>query len=208
MRDCLVGLCLFPAILLWASADAGFCQESTDKKADTISATTCDEKKRAAIEELLKVTEFDQRVELFSKVLESNAMKAFKLTIAKELKLDKKYNELDKESFDKAVEEQSKELFEQYMELFKERIDLSKVVKKIAFDTYAKYFSSKEIEDIVAFYKTPSGAKARKIMPKLARESLTETQEFMRPKLQSILKTVLDSRKSKQEEEVEAKAES
>ena len=169
-------------------------QSSDSKKAVEVEI---DGKKRQAIEELLTVTEFDERVNLFSAALASNARKAFRLAIFDEMKDSKSSSkELSKEALDKAVEEESKVLVERYMVLFNEQVDLKEVVRKIAFDTYAKYFSTDELKDIVAFYKTPTGAKARKIMPQLARESLIETQEAMRPKLRSILKSVLDERKN------------
>jgi hypothetical protein len=37
---------------------------------------------------------------------------------------------------------------------------------------YEKYFSAQEMRDITAFYKTPTGAKTLKVMPKLLPESI------------------------------------
>jgi hypothetical protein len=49
---------------------------------------------------------------------------------------------------------------------------------------YAKYFTARELRDITAFYRTPTGAKALQTMPKVMIEYLTgvrpRVQEFQR----------------------------
>jgi uncharacterized protein len=45
---------------------------------------------------------------------------------------------------------------------------------------YAKYFTTQELRDIIAFYRTPAGAKALQTMPKVVIEHLTG----VRPKVQ------------------------
>lgn len=44
---------------------------------------------------------------------------------------------------------------------------------------YARYFTLEEIEGLIAFNKSPIGAKANRVMPLLMRESMSAAQEWL-----------------------------
>lgn len=133
-------------------------------------------------------------------MFKSNAARTFRLTVMDELKTSAEFKDMSKDDLRKAVVEKTKTLSSRYNELYSQQIKLGSIVKKIAYDIYAKYFSANEIKDIVAFYKTPTGIKARKVMPKLSRESMLMTQEFLKPKLKAIVEAVLLEDKKPQSE--------
>ncbi|MBX9692842.1 MAG: DUF2059 domain-containing protein, partial [Cyanobacteria bacterium] len=81
---------------------------------------------------------------------------------------------------------------------FDKEINLASIINDIATRVYAKHFSTKELQNIVEFYKTPTGEKARKMMPFVARESLENTQKLMEPKLQKIVSQVLEEDEAEQ----------
>lgn len=67
--------------------------------------------------------------------------------------------------------------------------------KKDAPSLYARYFSEQELHDITTFYRTPTGTKALKLMPRITGEYMTSTllpltQQFNR-KLQESMNDVL-----------------
>jgi uncharacterized protein len=71
-------------------------------------------------------------------------------------------------------------------EIEKANENLVRAALKDAPALYAKYFSAQELRDIIAFYKTPSGAKALELMP-------TVTNEMFRtliPQLQSFSQNI------------------
>jgi uncharacterized protein len=62
-------------------------------------------------------------------------------------------------------------------------------VMKDAPDTYARHFTAQELRDMVAFYKSPSGAKALREMPKV----MTDVATRLAPRMQA-LQTGFDTR--------------
>jgi len=55
-------------------------------------------------------------------------------------------------------------------------------VMKDAPETYARHFSAQELRDMVAFYKSPSGAKALREMPKV----MADVGSRMAPRMQAL----------------------
>ena len=84
----------------------------------------------------------------------------------------------------KSVEGKIKAFYEKYIGWDAMKDDLAKL--------YAKYFNAKELKDIAAFYKTPTGKKVLQKMPKLSMEGQLLTQSRLRPHLEE-LKKLLDS---------------
>ncbi len=177
------GLCTLPA----AAKDQP--DSKVVSKDEAISA-----EKREAIEELLEVTETTKRLPLLIDALKSSARKNFALAIAPGVKADSKNKDKSEEEIKQIVEEKSSIMTDKYLQMFYERVDLDKLVKDVALEVYAKNFTTEEIKNITEFYKTPTGAKARKVMPKVARESMQLTQELIRPELKEIVKAVMEEK--------------
>ena len=60
--------------------------------------------------------------------------------------------------------------------------DFTGEVMKDAPETYARHFTAQELRDMVAFYKSPSGAKALREMPKV----MTDVGARLAPRLQTL----------------------
>jgi uncharacterized protein len=93
-------------------------------------------------------------------------------------------------------------------ELFAEKIDIGKLIEDLSFNLYAKFFTEEELKDLIAFYRSPTGKKTIEVMPRLFAESMTQTAETIKPKLNEIItqftteesariKSSLDAAKSK-----------
>lgn len=162
--------------------------------------------KEAAINDLLEVTESAKRVPLMVKVFESNARKTFELSIIQLLRSEPKYKGKSRSELTALLKVRAEKMTDRYMELFNSEIDLVKLVRDISMEVYAKNFSVGELNDLVAFYKTPTGKKAMIVMPKLARESLAATQSMIRPKLKEIVVKVLEEEKTRLQADKEQSA--
>jgi hypothetical protein len=57
---------------------------------------------------------------------------------------------------------------------------------------YARYLTEQEMRDIAAFYRTPAGAKALKVMPQITGESMGQINPRLQGALQRINVSVLD----------------
>ena len=55
-------------------------------------------------------------------------------------------------------------------------------------EVYAKHFSDKELDDLIRFYKTPTGKKAAKILPELMGEVGAKMGQIMPARLPAALK--------------------
>jgi uncharacterized protein len=87
-------------------------------------------------------------------------------------------------------------------ELMTQRIDLTKVLAEVSYSIYDKYFTEGEIKDLIAFYSSPTGKKSIELMPKLFADSMTKTAELITPKLQQIMKEIMDEELKKLDEEL------
>ncbi|HFK5569405.1 hypothetical protein BAX97_14405 [Elizabethkingia meningoseptica] len=50
--------------------------------------------------------------------------------------------------------------------------------EELLIPVYSKYYTEKELEDIIAFYKTPTGQKVIKVLPEMSKESMQIGQEW------------------------------
>ena len=59
---------------------------------------------------------------------------------------------------------------------------------KLQADLVAKYYSNKEIKDLIKFYKSPLGKKLVKATPKITKDAADKTQARMMEKMPEIMK--------------------
>ncbi len=157
-----------------------------------------DAEKKKVINDLLHLTDLDSRIELIKRACWRSALHAFATAASQSIKADPKNAKASKDELVDLIAERSRVMSKRYTELFDKEISLGSIINDIATRVYSKHFSTKELQDIVTFYKTPTGEKARKMMPLVARESLENTQELMEPKLQKIVTQVLEEEEAEQ----------
>jgi len=83
-----------------------------------------------------------------------------------------------------------------FQELFKQKIDIPTIVRSVTFDLYDKYFTTDQIKDLIAFYKTPTGQKAVAILPQLSQESMKLTDDALAPQIKAIVQQMQDEDKT------------
>lgn len=84
-----------------------------------------------------------------------------------------------------------------------QKLDLNKTMGEIMTALYDKYYTLEEINDLTAFYKTPTGQKTLKTMQPLVLDTLKMTQEKLVPKMISIMQEI----REEQRREIAKKAE-
>jgi len=62
---------------------------------------------------------------------------------------------------------------------------------------YAKYFTEAELEDLIAFYSTPTGQKTIEVMPHLMREGMEAGARELGPKFEAVMKEVTEEQEQK-----------
>ena len=184
-----------------------YCLEDTDgaEPASPVEKQAIEPEKQKAIEELLEVTELSQRLPLLIDAFKSNARRTFALAIIPSIKDAPHNKDKPRTELKKMVDDKASAMTDRYLELFKEQVDLKNLIKEVALQVYAKHFTTAEIQEITTFYKTPTGTKARTVMPEVARESMVLTQKLIRPKVKSIVNTVLTESKDDDKKDPEKK---
>ncbi|MBW2494746.1 MAG: DUF2059 domain-containing protein [Deltaproteobacteria bacterium] len=70
---------------------------------------------------------------------------------------------------------------ERFHALFVERLNFSEIIEAVYLPLYDKYFDEVELEQMLAFYRTPVGRKSIEVMPTLMQEAAHGVEEAVRP---------------------------
>lgn len=87
------------------------------------------------------------------------------------------------------AEEEAKELFESFRAR-SAKVDFKSLLEEGFIRIYAKYFTEQELEDLIAFYSTPTGRKSIEVMSDLMREGMQLGGEQLGPKIEEIMAEV------------------
>lgn len=75
------------------------------------------------------------------------------------------------------------------------RLIMKKMMDEDMVALYDKYFSQKEINDYIAFYKTPSGQKFIKVTPDISKDLMEIMMQKYVPEIQNAVKTKVEEMK-------------
>ncbi|CAM3604200.1 DUF2059 domain-containing protein [Elizabethkingia occulta] len=78
----------------------------------------------------------------------------------------------------------------EYWNELKKETASTKDFEELLIPIYSKYYTEKELDDIIAFYKTPTGQKVIKTMPDMTKESMQAGQEWGMKLGQKVLKKI------------------
>jgi len=91
---------------------------------------------------------------------------------------------------------EARELFEAFRAKAA-KLDFTALMQEAYVRIYAKYFSEKELEDLIAFYTTPTGKKSIELMPDLMREGMEAAALELTPKIEQISAEVMAEQEKK-----------
>ncbi|MFA7340862.1 MAG: DUF2059 domain-containing protein [Candidatus Obscuribacterales bacterium] len=156
-----------------------------------VSATLTPAKK-ALILELLKMTDADKQVEMILNQLTLSHQRRYPILFAQAVNAAPNLSEEKKKELIASAQEQSTRSSERLRQLFVQKIDLSKVMEEVALQVYDKNFTESEMQDIITFYKTPTGKKTLQALPAVMSESMEMTTALISPPLGEIMKQVME----------------
>jgi hypothetical protein len=76
-------------------------------------------------------------------------------------------------------------------------LDIAKLQREISTRIYAKYLTESDLENLVAFYKTPAAQKYIAALPELSREAMQAGAEKLGPQLEAIMRQVREEREQR-----------
>lgn len=179
-----------------ASATSAISATERAAKPAAVSSTLTPAK-RALILELLKMTDADKQVEMIINQLTLSHQKRYPSLLAQAINAAPNLSEEKKKELIASAQEQSVRSSERLRQLFVQRIDLSKVMQEVALQVYDKNFSESEMQDIITFYKTPTGKKTLQALPAVMSESMEMTTALITPPLGEIMKQILEEERAR-----------
>lgn len=148
--------------------------------------------KKAAVKELLAVTEVTKVADRMYDMLLEEGQKNFTDSLMKSIQSDNRYTDEQKKDLLEKTTKSSERMFARYRELLPKSLNMGQVMEDVSCKVYDKYFSVSELKDITAFYKTPAGQKALAVLPQVMQESATMTSQIITPKVHSVVIQVVN----------------
>jgi hypothetical protein len=158
----------------------------------TISAasaqTAISEPKCKLIGELISVTKMDTQMQQLTDSVLAEMEKTFPLTYSSMIDSRTDIGPAEKQRL-KASEKESFVSFSQkFRSRLAETIDYKKYIEETIYPIYDKIYTEQELEDLVAFYSTPTGQKVLQTLPQLLVESQNAAREKLLPQVMTIIK--------------------
>lgn len=147
--------------------------------------------KQAAIKELLTVTEVTKVADRMYEMLLKEGQKNFIDNLSHTIQQDPRYTDEQKKDLQEKAMTSSKRMFARYRELLPQTLNLGQVLEEVSYKVYNKYFTTRELKSITAFYKTDAGKKALAVLPQVMEESANMTGAIITPKVHAIVQQVV-----------------
>jgi len=133
---------------------------------------------RALIEKLFKATNLDQ--------VGNSIVDAMYVQIEKQF-----LQEAEAKGNDPDDIAEAKEMFTLFREHCR-NLNIGGLLHESYLRIYAKYFTEQEIEDLVAFYASPTGKKTLEVMPQLMSEGMKAGVDNLTPKITEVIAQVTE----------------
>jgi uncharacterized protein len=83
-----------------------------------------------------------------------------------------------------------------FMAKFPKRINISEILETVYSPLYDKYFNEQELEELIAFYRTPAGRKAIVVLPALMQEGMQGTAQQVGPMVMSVVQEIIEEERA------------
>jgi hypothetical protein len=161
--------------------------------------------KKAAIKELVAIIQADNKaedlVEIMSAQMQVTSRTIFRAMLDERTDLTLAERKSLEDSFAAGQQESAK----RFQEKFLQKLDLNAVIEETSIAIYDKHYTLEEIRDLIAFYKTPTGQKAVRLMTTIMSDSMQAMQEKLLPKIPVIVKEIEEEIRKEAEEKINAK---
>lgn len=167
--------------------------------------TTISAKKQSALRELVSLVNSDDKaaeevVHSMNIRLQASRSAVIKSQLDERTDLTAAERQTLEDAFGKDEESVIKRSQDKYMQ----QLDYNELLNEIAYTLYDKYYTFEEIKDLNAFYKTPTGQKALKLMSPIMAETTRLAEERVLPKMLTVLKELTDENKAEIEQKINA----
>lgn len=159
--------------------------------------------KRQAIKDLISLISKDNKSEDLFKAMMFQ-MEEMNVEIIKTI-LDERTDltQAERKNLEKQLIENYNAQTKNFQDRLMQKLDYNSMTEEIMTTVYDKYYTLEEINDLIVFYKSPTGQKTLKTMQPLMVDTLKLTQEKLGPKIVSVIQEI----REEQQREIAKKAE-
>ncbi len=137
--------------------------------------------KRELIKELLIVTDAkkltEKTMEASFEQLKTSTLPQWLDTALKEQMGAEAIAKVEPEKWNELINAASVRICDKIQKSIKEKIDIAQITEDVSFKLYNKYFTEKELQGIVDFYRSSTGIKALSVMPQMSADSMKAVGE-------------------------------
>lgn len=149
------------------------------------------ENKKKLIDEIIVLSKSDQQfVEITDKMLEAME-KMSPLILTQTLENNEELSPEEKKKITDTMDVRFKTFSKKFRERFPQRIDTKKYVEDLLYPIYDKFFTEKELTDLIAFYKSETGQKFISVTPQLVEETNKITQSKLLPQVLNLVEEII-----------------
>jgi len=137
--------------------------------------------KRETIKELLLVTDSKKLTEKtmdtsFEQLKSSTLPQMIDTALKQQMGADA-LAKVQPEKWNELINAASVRIVDKIKKAVRDKIDIAQLTEDISFSLYNKYFTEKELQGILDFYRSPAGVKALSIMPQMTADSMKAVGE-------------------------------
>jgi uncharacterized protein len=181
---------LFLALFLIAGA-------SSLAKAQNTVQNTIPEEKRKLIAEIIVVMKMDkQMVEITDAMLKSME-ETYPIAFKRALDNNPNLTAQEREKLSAGVSEYYQSFSKRFRERLPQAVNYPQYIEETVYPLYDKFFTARELADLLTFYKTATGQKVIDTMPQLYAESMRAAQENLLPRIFKLIDEMMKEEFSK-----------
>ncbi len=148
--------------------------------------------KRAVISELLTTMKADVQTKEIVQTMFTQMESMYPSIVDSMLEKQTDLTAIQKQQVKEAIVEKNRDFSSRFNEKFIKMINFQDYMNQVFYPIYDKFYTTDELKDLLAFYKTPTGQKFVTTMPQLAGESIRLTQEYLLPRIDGLMKELMD----------------
>jgi hypothetical protein len=154
--------------------------------------TEISDEKKAVISELLTVIKADVQTKEIMQAMFAQMESMYPSIIDSLVDKQTDLSSAQKEQVKKEHIERNRNFNSRFNEKFIKMINFEDYMNQVFYPLYDKFFTTAELNDLLAFYKTPTGQKFITATPQLTGESMKLAQAYLLPRIDGLMKEMMD----------------
>lgn len=143
--------------------------------------------KKKVIAEIVLATKAEQQSEQVMRAMFAQMQAGYPAMVKQVLAQDKTLTPARRKTLEAQLNERNEQVTGKLYDRFLEKINFKEYTEQAVYPLYDKFFTESELQDLLAFYKSPTGQKLNQTLPQMTTESIRLAQEILVPKVTTII---------------------